>query len=125
MSFEFKPEDFKSIEPAIGQVYPTPEQLTQYCNAKLDEWKKSWVRVHGIPSIIKSHHNWTEYDIIGKTHQAYIVEIEELKPKECEHAPSMHRWHGKEWELSTDKDGDIYCSSCMKKLNPRAKWKIK
>lgn len=95
MKFEFKPEDF---EPTIPNRFISPTFASAIANTKLDEWRKSWVRVYGGKDgnwgpCIRDEKNYAAIssNFVNDTHQAYLVDIEEIpvEKKECSHSPSV------------------------------------
>lgn len=139
MSFKFTPEDFKEVCDGghrFGQSTSRDQIASYLANDKLDEWKKSWVRVYG------ANKQWDELreqptspDI---THQAYLVEIEPIVKAECEHEPieidMKTQWLGgvfnsklgctvmNDLGKAHEKLFRLICNKCGKKL--KATWSV-
>jgi hypothetical protein len=122
----FKPEDFNHT------IYRdmTHDQIMQvYCDAanfKINQLIESWPMVHSTNPC-----NFWVKDTIKQfvdpemTHKARLAFIEEIVKEPCTHRPAMSKIGNDPWTLSTNKDGQIYCSACMISLNINAVWKEK
>lgn len=79
MSF-FKPEDFNDILISPVSWKDLTERLAHRANLRLSE---RGVRVYG------DGNSWDLSKYLGTTHQAFVVCIEELPKKLCEHKPAL------------------------------------
>lgn len=108
---KFTPEDFKGL-PLVDCTQEQYCHLADKANAKLDEYRKTWVKVYGNDNGTSEH--WAKQEWPGHTHQAYLVDIEPIEKKECEHRPipldENAPYCRQKWE----------CMECGKKL--KAKW---
>lgn len=127
---KFTAEDFKStLTPYVKMPAGTYSfndeylrEMVSFANRKLDEWRKSWVRVykHAQPGMQSS--NWFEnipQAFHPMTHQAYLVEIEPLEKKECAHEPRIDVLISKDYQQRTITD---LCKHCGAKL--KASWSV-
>ena len=105
---EFKPEDF---DDAFQQMpWGRREAFANMVNAKLRAWRDGLPKVHsneGCPDKF-----WGSTLEIKDTHTARIFDIEEIKPKECEHKEISLLFNQPEIEY--------YCANpdCGKRLKP-------
>lgn len=98
--FRFRPEMF--------DVLAFNGAAAAQANAALDEHLKGLVKVYGIP--LSNHCSTGFHEIKSKddTHTALLWDLEELKPKECEHNA-----------LRQCGDGRMNCNDCGKVLEYR------
>lgn len=110
MKFEFKPADFGDWDEMINVTH-----AALAANTKFNEWRRSWVRVYGEFDAVKGEALMATGPDYIDTHQAYLVEIEELPNKaECEHQ-SIISYHT-EGKIPAE----AKCLNCGVKL--KAKW---
>lgn len=110
------------FEIIFAQTQDTNIKFIAYDSQKVDEYLdklfKDAVEVFGDPTQSK----WTEgYPVKGDTHQALLINIEEIKPKECEHEP-MFKCNGIDDHSNAFVFGRYECVKCGKKL--KAKWEV-
>lgn len=112
MKLKFTADDFKDVI--------TRADMARWCNEQVEEalheWKKSWVRVYGM-----GPHMWQTVITSETTHLAYLVEIEELVKKECEHVPIIPDAETLRFSSKT-KEWFTHCSKCHCRLN--LKWEV-
>ena len=96
MKFRFTPEMFRSLDSLANNTSAIE------ANAALDEHLKGLVKVH---SEIDQK-TWTVFNGYCTTHTAVLFDIEELKPKECEHVALSQYGH----------KGKFSCNDCGKIL---------
>lgn len=94
-----------------GSIVRTDEVLAKAANAKLE---REGFRVYGTPSSnnlwVKTEAGEVQEPYSGNSHQALLINIEELPKKPCEHEPSTIGFAGHA------------CKHCGVKL--KAKWEV-
>jgi len=101
MKLEFKPDDFDNLFSCEGMAIRA--------NSRLAEMLKD------APVVYKFEGLWDEHCSPVDKYKAFLVNIEELKPKECEHEPLTFGSvvsHALEYR----------CKQCGKPL--KAKWQV-
>lgn len=109
--FKFKPEDFD--DHALSHTV----ELAERANRILYEWlEKNGVRVYGLPYQANCSTGFHEIKSKYDTHQAILINIEEIKRVPCEHEPSWDAFGIVGPLVQTY----YKCSKCGVRL--RAKW---
>lgn len=98
---KFTPVDF-----LVCDIHPRDgEYVCNRAQEIFDKWPESQPVVYGSPIEAGSIRCWSDnLDEEGDTHTARLVDIQEIKPKKCEHTPYNRPFIG--W----------VCATCEKKL---------
>lgn len=126
---QFSSEDFWKESDDIEKYYITPGFATMIANAKLAEIKKAWLaELKANATVVYGYLAGNAEIMYGpnqheeSTHRAYLIGIEEIKPKECEHEPLEAKVTTGPYTLSVtfDYSTNSKCKHCGVKL--KAKW---
>lgn len=115
MSF-FKPEDISRFLKVVSQQRPTFGEWIDFFNSIVQE---RGVRVYARVGSNASDHAWIANKRNEDTHQAFLICIEELQKKECEHVVASQRQGDGPWTLAP-----LACGRCGVYLKPPAKWEV-
>lgn len=108
---KFEPSDFHELE---DKNYNTHLRASFLAQEKYEKWLESQPVVYGLTI----NNIWTARRSNRDTHTAVLVDITEIKPKECEHhSVSMLP------QISTV-SLKFYCELCKKELKPKNGWEV-
>ncbi len=107
---KFTPGMFNKV---VG--YPTEaanKLAAELCQEHFDKWLSEQPMVYGC-DVVGSQ--WSKGQFSIDTHQARLVCIEEIKPKECEHKPLVNYDPGR-FGLIIEYRSDMKCHQCGKRI---------
>lgn len=120
MKLEFKPSDFEDCGPANHPGGVAEEKIASSANAALERMLSEATVVYSYRPNNEAHHGWSpvEDEDDADTHRALLVNIEEIKPKECAHEPGEATFIPKTTSGGMRLE-NIICRCCGIKLQAR------